>query len=48
MQVKKKQPDSLTHLSVFENQEGQDTVFSVARGDAKSDMGSYIKRFSLF
>ncbi|MCK5648072.1 MAG: DEAD/DEAH box helicase [Gammaproteobacteria bacterium] len=34
-EIEAKHPDSLTHLSVFENQEGQDTVFSVVQGDAK-------------
>lgn len=34
-EIEAKHPDSLTHLSVFENKEGQDTVFSVVQGDAK-------------
>jgi superfamily II DNA/RNA helicase len=34
-EIEARHPDSLTHLSVFENQEGQDTIFSVVQGDAK-------------
>ena len=34
-EIEAKHPNSLTHFSVFENQEGQDTVFSVVQGDAK-------------
>ncbi len=34
-EVEAKHPDSLTHLSVFENQEGQDTVFTVVQGNAE-------------
>ncbi len=34
-EIEARHPDSLTHLSVFENQEGQETIFSVVQGDAK-------------